>query len=387
MARGAARKLVLSGVLAVGSGAAPVRGRALKSWRVAVPADFVLWRDVCSYGYFLLEPNLWLPGSGGVRAAGVGGVFRRIVDLGAAGPARLEVTQPEGKGADLSVVADTALYVAARHEATAQLTRMLRLDEAPHNIAAFHSLDRRYKKSGRGRLFRSATFFEDVIKTVTNCNVTWLGTMSMNRRLCGAFGAGGAFPTPARLAAVRPAALRAQCGVGYRDARIVQLAEMFESGAVDEAWFADLSQPDDVVRDALIELPGIGPYAAANILQLLGRYGHVPLDTESVRHGRTVLAMRGSSESIMKRVGKHFAGYGEQRFRSYWFELWECYELLRGPAWTWEREKVGATFTAAGIKKAMAAKSGESGCKSEAVFKRKAAGGTARNRPARAASR
>ncbi|VAX41960.1 hypothetical protein MNBD_PLANCTO03-2280, partial [hydrothermal vent metagenome] len=26
---------------------------------IRVPADFVLSRDVCSYGYFLLAPNRW----------------------------------------------------------------------------------------------------------------------------------------------------------------------------------------------------------------------------------------------------------------------------------------------------------------------------------------
>src|SRR5437764_15253284 len=43
--------------------------------RLAVPADFVLARDVCSYGYFLLEPNHWDPGTR---------TFRTTIDLGGA---------------------------------------------------------------------------------------------------------------------------------------------------------------------------------------------------------------------------------------------------------------------------------------------------------------
>ena len=38
---------------------------------------------------------------------------------------------------------------------------------------------------------------EDMVKTITGCNVTWRNTMSMNRLLCERLG-GGAFPTPAR---------------------------------------------------------------------------------------------------------------------------------------------------------------------------------------------
>ena len=96
-----------------------------------------------------------------------------------------------------------------------------------------------------------------------------------------------------------------------------------------------------------MELPGIGPYAASNILQLLGRYGHLPLDTESVRHGKTLLGFKGSSKAIMKKVNTHFAPFKEQAFRSYWFEMWTFYEAKRGEATTWDREKTASTFTAA----------------------------------------
>jgi 3-methyladenine DNA glycosylase/8-oxoguanine DNA glycosylase len=195
----------------------------------------------------------------------------------------------------------------------------------------------------------------------------------MNQRLCEVLGersASGlrAFPTPERLSRARAANLRARCRVGYRDQRIIDLAKLFASArkrlASGKPLGADhLALPewescvgpdgrprdrmsDADVREVLLDLPGIGPYAAANIMQLLGRYAHLPLDSESVRHGRTVLKLSGTSASIMKRVGAHFEPFGEQRFRSYWFELWRFYESKRGPAWMWERETTGKTFTA-----------------------------------------
>jgi 3-methyladenine DNA glycosylase/8-oxoguanine DNA glycosylase len=158
--------------------------------------------------------------------------------------------------------------------------------------------------------------------------------------------------------------------VGYRDARIVELARMFAagrrasapgragatqadaaSGAIDSEFFeryeAEGGASDDDLFELLQEWPGIGPYAAANILQLLGRYSRLPLDTESVRHGRTVLGMKGNSARIMRRMHRHFDPFGAHKFRAYWFELWCYYEVKRGPAWTWERETTGKTFTAA----------------------------------------
>ncbi len=329
----------------------------MSTFRIPVPTDFVLARDVCSYGYFLLEPNHWDP---------AGMVFRTTMDLGRAGGQAVTVRMTQGKrddrphsyaslkrfaGLPLVVRADRSLDAAEKKGVRAALSRMLNLSEARERIGEFHRLDKRFRKSGRGRLMRSPTLFEDVLKTVTSCNVQWPSTIIMNRRLCEVVGresASGlfAFPTAERLAKMRAASLRARCRVGYRDARMIELARMFAKGEIDVAWIEDPATPDEELWDAMLEWPGIGPYAAANIMQLLGRYHRLPLDTESVRHGRDLLGFKGSSAKIMKRVFKHFEPFGTHRFRSYWFELWEFYERKRGPAWTWERETTGKTFTA-----------------------------------------
>ncbi len=319
--------------------------------RITPPADYLLRRDVCSYGYFLLAPNYW-----DVKAETLsrplrtsGGVYQTVI------------SQPGGAGEPLAVKIAPTPAAADKKEIRAQLTRMLRLDESAEHIAEFHALDRRFKKSGRGRLFRSPTLFEDVIKTVTSCNVTWPSTVQMNHRLCDVLGDRAekdwpaAFPVIDRVARAKPATLRARCRVGYRDARIVELAKLFRAspakGGLDQARLEDATTPDDEVYDTLLDLPGIGPYAAANIMQLLGRYARLPLDTESVRHGRTVLGMEGTSAEITRRLHGHYEPFGEHRFRSYWFELWDYYEGRHGRAWTWDRDSTGRLFTAAQLSK------------------------------------
>lgn len=322
------------------------------TFTIKVPRDYLLHRDACSYGYFLLEPNWWDPmtlslrrvlllGNRGVRAL----IWQGTRDVGeTASPSRMK------KGAPLTVQTDLTLTPKQRTDAISQITRMLNLDEDHAEIRTFHRLDPRWKRAGRGRLFRSPSFFEDVIKTVTSCNVTWPSTVIMNRRLCEVVGRNGAFPSIEDLADTRPALLRARCSVGYRDERIVQLARLFADGHVNEAWVVDPKTTDAQVREFLIELPGIGPYAAANIMQLVRRYGQLPLDTESVRHGRTVLGFKGKSPAVMKRVKRHFEPFKDHAFRSYWFEMWDYYELKRGRAWTWDRETTGKTFTASALK-------------------------------------
>lgn len=319
---------------------------------LATPAVFDLARDCCSYGYFLLWPNFWDPGTR---------TLSRVLDVGG-GPVGIVIAQREGAGSSLRLTLSRAVSASERGELKRQVSRMLRLDEEADTIGEFHRVDPRWKRAGYGRLFRSPTFFEDVIKTVTSCNIQWPGTIEMNRRLCQVVGErlvlpashkGGAplelhsFPSAAKMARTRPATLRARCRVGYRDARLVELARLFRSGKVDPAWFEDPATPEAEIHEALLELPGVGPYAAANILQLLGRYGRLPLDTESVRHGKTVLGFTGTSSQIMKRVHEHYAPFGEHAFRSYWFELWAYYESKHGKASTWERETTGRMFTAA----------------------------------------
>lgn len=300
---------------------------------IPVPADYHLARDACSYGYFLLAPNRW-----DVRAR----TLTRPLEL-SGGHAELTIAQPGGRGRPLAVVSDRGLARREKAEAARLIARMLNLHD--EGVRAFHEVDPRWKKSGRGRLFRSPTFFEDLVKTVTSCNVTWPSTVGMNRRLCEVLNP--AFPSARQMSRVRPSMLRARCGVGYRDARLVELARLVARREVDPEWFEDPANADDAIHGALLELPGIGPYAAENVMQLLGRYGRLPLDTESVRHGRTVLGMTGSDARIHKKLHAHYEPFGAHKFRSYWFELWDFYEAKRGPAWTWDRETTGKSFTAA----------------------------------------
>ncbi|USN99348.1 MAG: hypothetical protein H6810_01330 [Phycisphaeraceae bacterium] len=371
---------------------------------IAAPADYELARDVCSYGYFILAPNHWdvetqslfrvldledgattvritqsgrttsptrqrgssvsspvADGGGGPPKAGRRGSSAKRASSSArrTPSASLRSAPPpsatgEERGA-LRAVFDRSLSRGEQVQARARIVRMLRLDETKEHLDGFHRLDPRFRKSGRGRLFRSPTLFEDVVKTVTSCNVTWPGTTHMNSRLCAVLGrrsdsGGHAFPTPAKLARTRAGTLRARCRVGYRDQRLIDLAKQFVRGEIDEAWLENPSTPDDDVFAFLKTLPGVGPYAAGNIMQLLGRYSRLALDTESVRHGRAVLGYEGSDREVLKKLGEHYEPFGEHRFRSYWFELWNFYEAKAGPSHLWERETTGKTFTAALLK-------------------------------------
>lgn len=309
------------------------------SLRITPPGDYLFRRDVCSYGYFLLPPNVWNP-----AAHTLSRPF-----LLSNGRVHARLTQPGGApGAAIVVRLDRAVTPGERAEVRRLVARMLNLDDG--GVAEFHRVDPRWKKSGRGRLFRSPTFFEDLIKTVTSCNVAWPSTIGMNRRLCEVIEP--AFPRAEDLARRRPQTLRSRCGVGYRDARIIELARMTIRGDIDPDWFENPSTDDLDAHKALLALPGVGPYAAGNMMMLLGRYGFLAIDTESVRHGRAVLGFEGTDRAVEKSLREHYERFGPHRFRSYWFELWADYERRHGEAWTWEPRTTGRQFTAAKLNSA-----------------------------------
>ncbi|GAB5496668.1 MAG: hypothetical protein Phyf2KO_17480 [Phycisphaerales bacterium] len=302
---------------------------------ITTPSDYDLVRDVCSYGYFVLAPNHW-----DVKKH----TLTRPLHLDE-GPATVVITQAaKGK---LRAAFDRALSKPDQTQARAQIARMLRLDEDASHSIAFHGVDPRWKKSGRARLFRSPTLFEDVIKTVTSCNVAWPSTVNMNKQLARHLGQKGCFPIAARVSRTRVGTLRGRCRVGYRDQRIIDLAKLFHKGEIDEDWLTDRSTDDDDVFAFLKSLPGIGPYAAGNIMMLLGRYSRLAIDTETVRHGKAALGLKGTDRQIIKKLEKHYEPFGEYKFKSYWFELWTFYEGKQGPSETWDREETATAFTAA----------------------------------------
>lgn len=306
---------------------------------IIAPPDYRLARDVCSYGYFLLAPNRWDPGTQ---------TLATTLELDE-GPASVVLAQ--GDPGTVRARFDRALTRAEQRTARAQIARMLRLNESEADIAAFHAADPRWVFSGRGRMLRSPTLFQDIVRTVTSCNVTWPGTVAMNARLCEVLGRAGAFPTPAKLARTRPGTLRGRCRVGYRDTRLIELARLFTCGRIDEPWLEDPAVDDEAVRKYLITLPGVGTYAAGNIMMLLGRYSTLAIDTESVRHGRDTLGLPGTDTEIIRALRAHYDRFGAHRFRSYWFEMWVDYESRHGPSWEWEPKHTANAFTAAKLKK------------------------------------
>lgn len=180
---------------------------------------------------------------------------------------------------------------------------------------------------GQGRILRSATLFEDVVKTILTTNTNWGSTRRMTANLVAHFGdplpadpARHAFPTPAQLASADVEMLRQSVRLGYRAPYILELARNIDSGALDlEALKrSDLLTPE--LRKRLRGLKGVGPYAVANLLMLLGRYDAIPIDSWALH--QVSQEWHGGAAIGPAEVEAAFAQWGQWKGLAYWFWQW-----------------------------------------------------------------
>ena len=181
--------------------------------------------------------------------------------------------------------------------------------------------------NARGRVLRSATLWEDTIKTILTTNTAWSGTIRMNAALVAQFGdplpaapAMQAFPTPASVAASDPDTLRNTTKLGYRAPYIHELADAVAAGRLDLERLKDPAMPTAEVRKRLLAIKGVGGYAAANLLMILVRYDFIPIDSWAMN--QVSQEWYGGQPVGPKEVEAAFERWGEWKGLVYWWWDW-----------------------------------------------------------------
>jgi len=242
---------------------------------------------------------------------------------------------------DGNIVETEKLEKSERQEVAGKVTWMFGLDM---EFSRFYAASRgepklkRVKQRSLGRVLRSPTVFEDVIKTILTTNTLWGATKNMTRKLVDKFGSPlssvgraassdsetrietKAFPSPESIAASRPEVLKEAIRVGYRAPAIHQLAVRVANGELDLESLKTSALPTLELRKELMRINGVGPYAAANLLMILGRHDFNPIDSYALKmvshewyKGKPVTA---------KEVEKRFEKWGEFKGIAFWFWDW-----------------------------------------------------------------
>jgi N-glycosylase/DNA lyase len=212
-------------------------------------------------------------------------------------------------------------------ELAAQVRHMLRLDD---DLSAFYARaaqddDLAWVAGGAGRLVRSPTVFEDVVKTICTTNCTWSATIRMVTALVQTLGIPAedaperrTFPTPQAMAEVGEDFYTSVARAGYRGAYLRTLAAEVAEGRLDLEELDDPALGDEEAAARLLALPGVGPYACAHVMMLLGRYGRLVLDSWTRPKYRQV---SGRPRVTDKGIERTFRRYREYAGLAFWMVL------------------------------------------------------------------
>lgn len=140
-------------------------------------------------------------------------------------------------------------------------------------------------QNGAGRLLRSPTVFEDLVKSICTTNCSWALTTIMTANLVQKLGAATSddlhkdFPTAAAMAAQTVDFYKNEIRAGYRAAYLKELADKVAGGELDVEGWLDKDLPTAELKNEIKRVKGVGDYAAENLLKLLGRYDGLALDS------------------------------------------------------------------------------------------------------------
>lgn len=283
---------------------------------IETPSDFSFKNTVGSHGWYDLAPFDYDEAAGTLHYAFKSG---RTVVPGAITEKNesVEVTLPNKKIEPKKIERDV------RH--------LLRLDDEMsvfYEIVSGHETLSWVPTIGAGRLMRSPSVFEDMVKTMCTTNCSWALTKKMVNNLVDALGEPSrderrAFPTPEAMAAMDESFYRNVIKAGYRSPYFVELSELVASGKLDpESWLtSDLPTPE--LKKEIKSVKGFGDYAAENLLKLLGRYDGLALDSWL----RAGFYKKHNREKICndKKIARHYKKFGQWQGLAIWCDMTESW--------------------------------------------------------------
>lgn len=177
-----------------------------------------------------------------------------------------------------------------------------------------------------GRLLRSATVFEDLVKTLCTTNCSWSLTRKMIANLVSALGektpdGSRAFPLPQAMASVEADFYRNEIKAGYRSPYFAELAASVADGQLDPEKWLTSDLPTAELKNEIKKVKGIGEYAADNLLKLLGRYDGLALDSW-LRAGFFKKHNKGRPCKDGK-IERHYRRFGKWRGLAIWCDMTE----------------------------------------------------------------
>lgn len=281
---------------------------------VTVKSQFDLRLAAFGHGWIDLAPHRWVEATQSLATCIAVGRSAFDVDIRAS-----------KRGLAVEVTGRTRPTDGTMSSIRNAVIKTLRIDEDLSRFWAQCEGDERLAwvaRRGAGRLMRSASLFEDLMKLLFTTNCSWGATRNMTTKLVGALGTKSptgrrTFPTAKRCAQENLQFWKDDVRTGYRAQSCLELAQAFASGAVTDGTFDDPALHTNDARKRLQSLRGIGPYAAGQALRLIGRYDDLALDSWC----RNTIERLTGSKKTDPQIADAYAAFGRHRGLALWMDL------------------------------------------------------------------
>jgi N-glycosylase/DNA lyase len=283
--------------------------------KIPTPRNFNFRRTVASHGWYQLQPfaldtKKWQ--------------LTRVIDLGTQPPVTVFMTGLK------SHIRITPARLLSKPEAATVLRdcrHILRLDDDLRDFYVATSNDPEFawvEEQGAGRLLRSPTVFEDLVKMICTTNCSWALTLKMVNGLVDNLGrktddGRRSFAKADALAKMPLKFFVDEVRSGYRAPYLKELAERVASGALNvEEWLTS-ELPTAELAKQIKGVKGVGPYAAENLLKLLGRYDGLALD--SWTRARFFEIRNNGRKANDKKIARYYSRFNEWRGLALWCDV------------------------------------------------------------------
>ena len=304
------------------------------SLQLRVAREFSLKATVLSHGWHECAPMNWSEG---------GRCFQTI-DCNGGHSYRISVVENgvEGRAPKLTVTVDGGEVVDGVLQGVRDRLRVtLGLDR---DLSGFYELCARHSRLGAipriggGRLIRSASMTENIIKALCATNVNWTQAVKMINRIAQLgphvphFRNLTAWPGPREILRAGERYLNEVCRLGYRTESILSFCRGVCDGRFNpeslDVMASDQAVSSDDLLSLLRSIHGIGPSSAHYLLGFLGRHDRLSIDSATVAH--VAQLHTNGRRPTNKQIERIYAPYGRWKNLVYWCENWLTWATAGG---------------------------------------------------------
>ena len=207
-----------------------------------------------------------------------------------------------------------------------------------YELCAQHPRLSAIPRIGGGRLLRSASMTENIIKALCATNVNWTQAVKMINRIAQLgphvphFRNLTAWPSPREILKAGERYLNEVCRLGYRTESILAFCHAVGDGRFDPESLDVMASDPTVSSDDLLALlrsiHGIGPSSAHYLLGFLGRHDRLSIDSATVAH--VAQLHTNGRRPTNKQIERVYAPYGRWKNLVYWCENWLTWATASG---------------------------------------------------------